>query len=150
MTDLDIQRVDGAADDEQLEAWRYVHNTIIPAHVLSLADVRERATRNHLELACEEGVLVGNSTVRPPAGDDAVAMVIARVLAEHRGQGLGERLYERALRRARDLGARVIETCVLESNEDGLRFAVKHGFAETDRYQLDGDPAWWIDLRLAG
>ncbi|GAB2928352.1 GNAT family N-acetyltransferase [Streptomyces heilongjiangensis] len=150
MTALDIQHVDGAAGDEQLEAWRYVHNTIIPAHVLSLADVRERAARNHLELAYADGELIGNSTVRPPAGADATAMVAARVLAAHRGRGHGGHLYERALLKARELGARVIETCVLESNEDGLRFAERHGFVQTDRYQLDGDPTWWIDLRLAG
>jgi GNAT superfamily N-acetyltransferase len=150
VTALDIQHVDGAAGDEQLEAWRYVHNTIIPAHVLSLDDVRERATRNHLELAYADGELIGNSTVRPPVGDDATAMVIARVLAEHRGRGHGGHLYERALLKARELGARVIETCVLESNETGLRFAEKHGFVQTDRYQLDGDTTWWIDLRLAG
>ena len=132
MTDLDIKRVDGAAGDEELEAWRHVHNTIIPAHLLSLDDVRERAVRNHLELAHADGVLVGNSTVRPPEGDDATAMVIARVLAEHRRRGFGEQLYERAVRRARDLGARTIETCVLSSNEDGLRFALEQ--APTERF----------------
>ena len=100
MTDLDIKRVDGTAGDEELEAWRYVHNTIIPTHLLSLADVRERAERHHLELAYVDGVLVGNSTVRLPEGDTATATVIARVLAEHRKQGFGEQLYERALRRA--------------------------------------------------
>ncbi|ULR50428.1 GNAT family N-acetyltransferase [Streptomyces deccanensis] len=148
MTDLDIKRVDGAAGDEELEAWRYVHNTIIPAHLLSLDDVRDRAVRNHLELAYADGVLVGNSTVRPPEGDGATATVIARVLAEHRRRGFGEQLYGRAVRRARELGARAIETCVLSSNEDGLRFALDHGFVETDRYLLDGDTIPWIDLRL--
>lgn len=148
MTDVDIKRVDGTSGDEDIEAWRYVHNTIITAHLLSPADVRDRAVRNHLELAYADGELAGNSTVRPPEGESATATVIARVLAEHRGRGLGERLYERALRRARELGARVIETCVLESNEDGLRFALKHGFVEIERYRLDGDTATWIDLRL--
>jgi GNAT superfamily N-acetyltransferase len=148
VTGVDIKLVDGAAGDEDIEAWRYVHNTIIPAHILSPDDVRERAVRNHLELAYVDGVLAGNSTVRPPDGESATATVIARVLAEHRGRGLGGQLYERALRRERELGARVIETCVLESNEDGLRFALKHGFVEVERYRLDGDTATWIDLRL--
>jgi GNAT superfamily N-acetyltransferase len=149
--DLDIKRVDGAAGDEELEAWCHVHNTITPAHLRSLDDVRERAVRNRLELAYADGVLVGNSTVRPPEGDaaTATATVIARVLAEHRRRGFGEWLYGRALRRARELGARVVETCVLESNEDGLRFAVERGFVEIERYRLDGDTATWIDLRLS-
>ncbi|MGZ0203683.1 hypothetical protein ACNFR7_26300 [Streptomyces sp. RM1] len=34
------------------------------------------------------------------------------------------------------------------ANEDGLRFARLRGFAEIDRYTLDGDPAVWVDLRL--
>lgn len=147
MTDLHIRRVDGDAPLEDLEDWRHVHNTIIPAHVLSLDDVRGRAGRNHLELAYAGGVLVGNSTVRPP--EDGTATVIARVLAEHRRRGFGEQLYARGLERARELGARVIETVVLESNTDGLRFALKHGFVETERYLLEGDTIPWIDLRLA-
>ena len=148
MTDLDIKRVDGTASDEDLEAWRYVHNTIIPTHPLSLDDVRQRAVRNHLELAHVDGVLVGNTTVRPPEGGAATATVIARVLAGHRRRGYGGQLYERALRQAWDLGARTIETCVLESNEDGLRFALDHRFTEIERYLLDGDTIPWIDLRL--
>jgi kynurenine formamidase/predicted GNAT family acetyltransferase len=148
MTDLDIRRLDATASDEDLEAWRYVHNTVIPPHQLSLDDVRQRAARNDLALAYADGVLVGNSTVRPPGPDTATAVVIARVLAEHRGRGFGERLYERAVRRARELDARVIETCVLASNEDGLRFALGHGFVETERYLLDGDTIPYIDLRL--
>lgn len=42
----------------------------------------------------------------------------------------------------------MIETCVLEANADGLRFALGHGFVETERYLLDGDTIPWIDLRL--
>ncbi|MGW0712907.1 N-acetyltransferase family protein [Streptomyces sp. NPDC002643] len=148
MIDVDYRRVDEASGDGELELWRFVHNTIVPAHRLGVEDVRERAGRHHLELAYVDGVLVGNSTVRPPEGDTDTATVIVRVLAEHRRRGLGERLYGRALGRARELGARVVETCVLESNEDGLRFALKHGFEEIERYRLDGDTATWIDLRL--
>ncbi|MPY61300.1 GNAT family N-acetyltransferase [Streptomyces spongiae] len=141
--------MDGDAPLEDLEDWQHVHNTIIPTHFLSLDDVRGRAGRHHLELAHVGGVLVGNSTVRPPEDDTATATVIARVLDGHRRQGFGEELYARGLERARELGARVIETVVLESNTDGLRFALKHGFVEIERYLLDGDTIPWIDLRLA-
>ncbi|MCJ1676786.1 hypothetical protein MTF65_05370 [Streptomyces sp. APSN-46.1] len=44
--------------------------------------------------------------------------------------------------------AEVIETVVLESNPDGLRFAVGHGFVEVERYLLPGDTVPFIDLRL--
>ncbi|MFC3574443.1 GNAT family N-acetyltransferase [Streptomyces yaanensis] len=129
-------------DDARLEDWRYVHNEIIPADPLSLDDVRERVTRHHLEVVYLGDVLVGCSTVRPPQDDSATAMVIARILPAHRGQGFGGRLYERGLERARGLGAEVIETIVLGTNVDGLEFARRHGFVEVDRYVADVDETW--------
>lgn len=75
--------------------------------------------------------------------------MIARVLPEHRRHGFGEQIYQRALAKARELGAQVIETVVLASNEDGLRFATRHGFVEIERYVLPGDTIPFVDLRLA-
>ncbi|WP_042389629.1 GNAT family N-acetyltransferase [Streptacidiphilus melanogenes] len=133
-----------------LADWRHVHNVIIPTDPLSLADVRERAGRNHLEVAYLDGEPVGCSTVRPPTGDSpSTGTVIARILPAHRRQGFGEQLYQRAVERARALGATVVETVVLASNEDGLRFAESHGFVEIDRYVLPGDTIAYVDLRLA-
>ncbi|MET8694000.1 GNAT family N-acetyltransferase [Streptomyces bauhiniae] len=135
--------------DAALADWQHVHNVIIPTAVLSLDEVRERAGRNRLEVAYLDGEPVGCTTVRPPSGDSpATATVIARVLPGHRRRGFGEQLYRRALERARELGADIIETVVLAANEDGLRFAESHGFAETDRYVLPGDTVPYIDLRL--
>ncbi|MGC0416506.1 N-acetyltransferase family protein [Embleya sp. AB8] len=137
-------------DDAMLADWQHVHNVIIPADVLSLDEVRERAGRNHLEVAYLEGEPVGCTTVRSPASDSpSTVTVIARILPAHRRQGFGEQLYRRGLEHARALGATVIETVVLASNEDGLRFAEAHGFVEIDRYVLPGDTIAYIDLRLA-
>ncbi|MDT0410960.1 MULTISPECIES: GNAT family N-acetyltransferase [Streptomyces] len=122
--------------DDALGDWRHVHNAVIPVQPLSLAEVRERAERNHLDLARAGGVLVGSTTVRPPK--DGVATVIARVLPAHRRRGYGTELYAHALHQARALGATAIETCVLASNEDGPRYARVHGFTEIDRYVLPG------------
>ncbi|MEU6757774.1 GNAT family N-acetyltransferase [Streptomyces sp. NPDC046685] len=146
MSDLRIQRPDG---DAMLKDWQYAHNMIIPTHSLFLDEVRERAQRNHLDIAYLDGDLVGCSTVRPPTDETLTATVIARVLTAHRRRGFGEELYARGLNRARELGAKVIETVVLSSNTDGLRFALKHGFVETERYLLPGDTIPWIDLRLS-
>jgi GNAT superfamily N-acetyltransferase len=140
-------RITQPTDDAAFQDWRHVHNTIIPTHHLSLEDVRERAGRNHLEVAYLGDVLVGCSTVRPPSVDSPAATVIARVLPAHRRQGIGEVLYLRGLERARQL-ADVIETVVLASNEDGLQFAHKHGFVEIDRYVLPGETIPYVDLRL--
>jgi GNAT superfamily N-acetyltransferase len=75
--------------------------------------------------------------------------VIARVLPAYRRRGYGTALYERGLAHARVLGARTVETCVLAANQEGLRFAERHGFVEVERYVLDGRSELWVDLRLA-
>jgi GNAT superfamily N-acetyltransferase len=141
-------RFERPTDDATLEDWRHVHNVVIPTVSLSLGEVRERAQRNHLEVAYLGDVLVGNSTVWPPTDTTAAARVIARVLPGHRGRGIGEELYERALHRAEEMGAKVIGTVVLSSNTDGLRFAQKHGFVETERYVLPGQTIPWIELEM--
>ena len=53
-------------DDATVLDWQRVHNEIIPTAPLSVDDIRERATRNVLEVAYAGDVLVGCSTVRPP------------------------------------------------------------------------------------
>ncbi|MCU7722614.1 GNAT family N-acetyltransferase [Actinoplanes sp. KI2] len=133
-------------DSEALDDWRRIHNEIIPTAPLSAAEVEERAGRNHLEVAYLGALAVGCATVRAP--EDDACVVIARVLPEHRRRGFGELIYRRALGRARESGARHIDTVVLASNEDGLRFARKHGFVEIDRYLLPGDVIPFVDLRL--
>ncbi|MFK0172063.1 GNAT family N-acetyltransferase [Streptomyces sp. NPDC090306] len=152
MTTPDVRPVDGEAD---LLHWRYVHNLVVPPCALALAEVRERARRNHLEIALLDGEPIGCSTVRPPASatarDAAAATVIARVLPAHRGRGLGAHLYERGLRHALALGARTVETFVLEAAADGLRFAARRGFTEVERYPLTSAPdaRTEVHLRLA-
>jgi GNAT superfamily N-acetyltransferase len=141
-----VQPVDGEAT---VRDWQHIHNLIIPTDPLALDEVGMRARRNHLEVAYVDGMAVGCSTVRPPMGDTATATVIARVLAEHRRQGFGEQIYRRGLAKAREFGAQVIETVVLASNEDGLRFARSHGFVEIERYVLPGGTIPFVDLRLA-
>ncbi|WP_026252420.1 GNAT family N-acetyltransferase [Streptomyces sp. PsTaAH-124] len=145
MSDLRIEPVSGEA---MLRAWRHVHNTIVPPAALTLDEVRERAGRNRLENAYLGDTLVGCSTVRPPAGEDAVATVIARVLPGHRRTGIGTALYTRGLTHARVLGARAVETVVLAANEDGVRFAAARGFTETERYVLPDEHDVWLTLRL--
>jgi len=146
---LNFKQVQPAGGEAALRDWQYIHNLIIPASPLSADEIGERAQRNHLEVAYLDGVAMGCSTVRPPTGDTATATVIARVLPGYRRQGFGEQIYLRGLAKARELGAQVIETVVLASNEDGLQFARRHGFTETGRYVLPGDTTPFVDLRLA-
>lgn len=141
-------RIEQPHSDAALADWQRVHNEIIPTAVLSLEDVRERAGRNHLEVAYLGDTPVGCTTVRPPEGEEAAATVIARVLPGYRGRGFGAELYARGLGTARETGAGVVETVVLASNEAGLRFAERQGFVEVERYVLPGDTIPFVTLRL--
>ena len=136
------------AAPDLLEDWRAIHNAIIPTAPLSADDVAERATRHRLTLAYDGDVLVGNATVRPP-DEKGTAVVIVRVLPQLRRRGLGSAYLAHELAEARVLRPEHIETVVLASNEEGLAFALAHGFVEVDRYLLDGDTIPFVDLRLA-
>lgn len=144
MTELRIVPV---ADDQTLLDWQRVHNEIIPTAPLSVEEIRERVTRNVLEVAYDGDVLVGCSTVRPPSEETSAAVVIARVLPAYRRRGFGTAIYEHCLRRGRELGDG-IETHILSTNEDGVRFAKAQGFVEVETYLLPGDTIPFIELRL--
>jgi GNAT superfamily N-acetyltransferase len=135
--------------DEQSElAWQQIHNEIIPTDPLSKEQVRERSGRHRLELAYVAGEAVGCSTVRRPTHEEG-AMVIARVLPAYRRRGIGTRLYERGLLLAREWADdRPVGTVVLASNQEGLAFALAHGFVEVERYQLPGATIPYVALRL--
>ena len=151
MTDVRFVEV---SDEQSVLDWQRIHNEIIPPDPLTLDEVRERSTRHRLELAYAdvsgEQVAVGNSTVRRPT-DDEGPMVIARVLPPYRRRGIGTALYERALTVAHGWAVRLpVETVVLASNEDGLAFALAHGFVEVERYTLPGASIHYVALRLEG
>jgi L-amino acid N-acyltransferase YncA len=141
-------RIVPAAPDH-LEEWREIHNATIATARLSADEVAERAARNRLTVAYDGDVLVGNATVRPPAGT-GTATVIVRILLQHRRRGLGSAYLAHELAEARALHPERVETVVLASNEDGLAFALARGFVEVDRYLLDGDTIPFVDLRLMG
>jgi RimJ/RimL family protein N-acetyltransferase len=144
----DLLRVVPALPDH-LDAWRAVHNQIIPTSPLTPAEVAERATRHHLSVAYVGDTLAGCATVRPPAGESRTSTVIVRILEPFRRRGLGATYLDAALADARALDPDRIETVVLESNADGLAFATNHGFVEYDRYVVDGQSVPFIDLHLA-
>jgi GNAT superfamily N-acetyltransferase len=141
-------RIEPVAGETTAEDWRHVHNLIIPHDALSVDEVRERIGRNRLAVAYLDDVVVGCSTVRPPAGQQRVATVISRVLVDFRRCGFGTQLYRQGLEQARALGAEQIETIVWEPNVDGLRFAAAMGFVEVSREVLEDGAAPYITLRL--
>jgi GNAT superfamily N-acetyltransferase len=144
---LRTERIQPSDPDIKLMDWQHVHNAIVPSAAMSLTEVRERVARYRLDVTYRDGVLVGCTTIRPP--DGGTVTVIVRVLPEHRRQGIGGQLYERLLAEARTLGGDAIETVVLESNVDGLRFATARGFVEVGRYVPEHDPVPFLTMRLS-
>ncbi len=149
---MDEVRFVEVADDQTVADWQRVHNEIIPTDPLSLDDVRERSGRHRLELAYlgapGQQSAVGNSTVRRPTADQG-AMVIARVLPAYRRRGIGTLLHQRGLEVALSWAdERPVETVVLETNEDGLAFALARRFVEVERYTLPGATIPYVALEL--
>ena len=126
-------------------AWQQVHNEIIPSDPLTLEQTMSRSTVNVLEVAHLDGTVVGCSTVRPANNEDPVT-VIVRILPAFRRQGLGSEYLVHAVSAARELDAVDIQTIVLASNSDGLEFALRRGFVETERYCLPGATVPYIHL----
>jgi GNAT superfamily N-acetyltransferase len=132
-------RIETVFDERTIEDWKRAHNEIVPVAALTTDEVRERMGLYHLEVVYLGDTLAGCTTVRPP--EEGVATVIVRVLPGFRGQGLGSRLYDRAVAYAKTLELQRIETIVWAPNTAGLRFAEAKGFAVVER---DED---WIVLR---
>lgn len=142
MPTLSFTRV---TDEQTATAWQQVHNQIIPNDPLTLEQVARRSETFALELASLDDMVVGCSTVRPAADDEPVT-VIVRILPAFRRRGFGSALLAHALAHVRDLDAVSIQTIVLASNPDGLEFALRRGFVETDRYTLEGDTVPYVHL----
>ena len=132
-------------DDVTADVWRQVHNEIIPSDPLTLDEVMSRSRRNSLDLAHLGNDVVGCSTVRPATEEDPVTVIVP-VLHGFRRQGIGSAYLGHALAQAQELGAADIATIVLASNADGLAFALRRGFVETERYTLDGDTVAYVHL----
>ena len=142
MTVLTFTRV---TDEVTAEAWRQIHNETIPSDPLAREQVASRSKSNVLEVAHLGSAIVGCSTVRPATDEDPVT-VIVRILPAFRRRGLGSEYLVHALAEAQRLDAVEIQTIVLATNHDGLAFALRRGFVETERYTLDGDTVPYIHL----
>lgn len=129
-----------------LEQWRAVHNDVIRPTQLTGEEVVELALRNYLTLAYDDVTLVGNATVR--AARDGEVTVIVRILHEYRRRGFGSEYLGAMVKYAHASQVQKINTIVLVDNVEGLAFAIRHGFAEIERYEMSGTD--FIELTLDG
>jgi GNAT superfamily N-acetyltransferase len=96
------------------------------------ADATIPAIRTGRTLVAEvEGDVVGMA-VYGPHEDDFVLWKLY-VLPDHHGRGLGHRLLQAALERARELGHARLSVSVVDGNDRAMRFYERHGFREVGR-----------------
>jgi GNAT superfamily N-acetyltransferase len=82
-------------------------------------------------VALKDGDVVGVATYGPQ--DDAFVLWKLYVLPGHHGHGIGTRLLESVVERARESGQPRITLSYLEGNRQAARFYARHGFVETHR-----------------
>ncbi len=91
-------------------------------------------------LAWEAGVCVGCAAVRPLDGAQTCELKRMYVRPSHRRMGLGRRLAEAALLRARELGYRTVNLDSDPRLRPALALYRSLGFGPAARYNQDPDP----------
>jgi RimJ/RimL family protein N-acetyltransferase len=92
--------------------------------------------------------LIGNATIRPPPPGSATTTVIVCVFRPFRRRGYGPEYLAATLDQASGMAAQRIETVVLAANTEGLGFAQRRGFVETDRYTVGDGGGEYVDMVL--
>lgn len=97
-----------------------------------------------------DGVVVGMTSFSPSEGRFMIWKLY--VLPKHHGQGLGHRLLNAALARARAEGFTEVRLSYLEGNDAAARFYERHGFEAYDiEHGGSGIPdSVWVRLELDG
>ena len=119
------------ATDADYEAWRAVRLAVVPGERCPTVDeLRDHHTGDRLLLlAAVDGTVVG-SGIAGRAETAGAGFAAARVLPEHRRQGVGSALLRELADHCTSLGLPRIQGGV---DDDGLPFAHHFGFVELDR-----------------
>ena len=143
-------------EPEQADVGRVrelVESTMTASYALSPQQIEafleDEFGEDRLERAFEDGVmLVAESTV--DGEETTVAGIVDGertdeggevrwlfVDPEHRGEGIGTRLFETAVETLREQGAEPIRASTLEANREGEQFFEQFGFERTDDRQVE-------------
>ncbi len=134
-------------------AWRQAYGEIADGDFVTLGlarwwtpeSVRPVVEASRSCVAEIDGEIVAVTAVGPLHGD----LVLFRfyVLPERQGQGVGRKLMDYVLERARESGHRIIRLSYPEGNTAARRFYAAHGFTESHREQTgEGIPesVWMV------
>jgi GNAT superfamily N-acetyltransferase len=119
-----------------LETWARVKSTVVPNEPVTAEQIVASDEEGRLLLLAEQdGVAVGCG-IAAPSHFGGRAFVAARVLAEHRRQGVGTELVRALATHARSLGREGVNAFVYADEPHSVAFAEQLGLAEAD-YQLE-------------
>jgi mycothiol synthase len=124
-----------AESDAELQGSIDLYNAVHPHDPASLSEAREteRQARDFAVFQAElDGTLAGAAHVLLPTYTD-VPLGHVYVLAEHRGRGVGQALYETVSRWAADHEATALGAHVQDDDAGSLAWAKERGFQERSR-----------------
>jgi ribosomal protein S18 acetylase RimI-like enzyme len=122
--------------DDPLGAKRERVEDPLPACYSDAFAAIEADPRNELVVAVREGVVIGclQLTFIPGLsrqGAERALIESVRVARDRRGQGIGRRLFDWAIARARARGCRLVQLTTDKSRPDALRFYESLGFVNS-------------------
>lgn len=123
-----------------------------PEYVHELSDAARRAEQAELLVAITaEGEVLGSVTVTPPGSafaeisrDGELEFRMLSTAPAARGRGVGEALAKAVVGRARELGARRVVLCSLESMTTAHRLYTRLGFARIPDRDWQPAPGFWL------
>jgi mycothiol synthase len=128
-----LRSVESSAD---LEAWAGLKSTVVPNEPVTAEQLVASDEEGRLLLLAErDGIAVGCG-IAAPSHFGGRAFVAARVLAEHRRQGIGTELLRALTEHARALGREGVNAFVYANEPHSIAFAEHFGLVEVD-YQLE-------------
>lgn len=107
--------------------FRAAESSDLPAIVKLLADDALGAQRERYELPLPNQYLVAFDAITADSNKRALIEGV-RIDASARSQGLGRRLFEWAIQRARERGCHVVQLTTDKARPDALRFYESLGF----------------------
>ncbi|WP_409177302.1 GNAT family N-acetyltransferase [Brevibacillus fortis] len=135
-TAKDLNRIVQMLADDELGKTRERYETPLPESYIKAFESIDADPNNELIVACREEEIIGvlQITFTPyltHQGSWRATIEGVRTASTERGQGVGRKLIEWAIERAKERGCHLIQLTTDKQREDALRFYERLGFKAT-------------------